>query len=190
MAEKLLVRMREHLRRKNYSIRTEQAYCQWVVRYVRYHNLRHPEQMGAEEVAQFLSYLAVSRDVAASTQNQALSALVFLYREKLHVLLGDITGAVRAKKPQKLPVVLSRDEVASVLRRLDGSHRLVGAILYGSGLRLLEALRLRVKDLNFEYRCLHIHDGKGRKDRIVAFPDLLHGAFHLHLLPGVLQDLA
>jgi integron integrase len=181
MAEKLLVRMREHLRRKHYSIRTEQAYCQWVVRYVRYHDLRHPGKMGAEEVAQFLSYLAVSRNVAANTQNQALSALVFLYREVLRLPLGDISSAIRAKKPQKLPAVLTREEVAAVLRRLEGGHRLVGAILYGSGLRLLEALRLRVKDLNYEYRCLHIHDGKGRKDRIVAFPDLLHQSFRLHL---------
>ena len=181
MASELLTELRRHIRVRGYSIRTEQAYCRWVLRYIRYHSLRHPAEMGDVEVVAFLSHLASERDVAANTQNQALSALIFLYRYVLKDPLGDITATIRAKKPQKLPVVLTREEVAGVLRRLTGSHQLVAAILYGSGLRLLEALRMRVKDISFDYQCIHVHDGKGRKDRIVTFPPVLHPAMKTHL---------
>ncbi len=181
MASELLTALRVHIRARGYSTRTEKAYTSWVVRYVRYHKLRHPRDMGDREVAQFLTYLATQRDVAANTQNQALSALVYLYRHILHAPLGDISESVRARKPQKLPTVLSREEVAAVLQRLQGTHQMIGALLYGSGLRLLEALRLRVKDVNFRYQAIHVHDGKGRKDRIVAFPEVMHDAYRMHL---------
>ena len=169
------------LRSRHYSIRTEQAYSGWVRRFVRFHSLRHPAEMGEVEVIAFLTYLAVERDVAANTQNQALQALVFLYRHVLNRPLGDITSAVRAKKPQKLPVVLDRNEVRAILHELEGTNKLIGAILYGSGLRLMEALKLRVKDLDFEYQCIHIHDAKGAKDRIVTLPPSLHGALRVQL---------
>lgn len=143
--------------------------------------MRHPSDLGEEDVAAFLSHLAVDRDVAANTQNQALSALLFLYKNVLGKPLGAVTDSVRAKKPLKLPVVLSRDEVRLMLNELRGVHKLVGAILYGSGLRLMEALQLRVKDLNFEYQSLHIRAGKGAKDRVVTFPVSIHRAVQVQL---------
>jgi len=138
--------------------------------------------MHDRQVIEFLSYLAVERDVSANTQNQALNALVFLYRHVLANPLGDISSSVRARKPQKLPVVLSREEVKALLVQLQGVHQLIGSLLYGSGLRLLECLQLRVRDLDFNYSCIHIHNGKGAKDRIVALPKQLHQplASHLH----------
>ncbi len=181
MESKFLEQLREVIQTRHYSIRTEQAYVQWVKRFILFHHKRHPRDMHDPEVVQFLSHLAVKRKVSASTQNQALNALVFLYRYVLQNPLGDISAASRAKRPLKLPVVLNRDEIRNVLLRLDGTHRLLGALLYGSGLRLLEGLRLRVKDLDFSYSCIHVHDGKGGKDRIVVFPPELHPAFSLHL---------
>lgn len=181
MAEKLMDQLRNAIRVRNYSFRTEQTYCFWVKRYIRFHHLRHPQDLREPEVIRFLTDLAVRRNVSANTQNLALSSLVFLYKHVLDNPLGDITQTVRAKKPQKLPVVLGRDEVASILRRLEGTHRLIASLLYGSGLRLTEALRLRVKDINFEYACLQIHDAKGAKDRIVTFPPVLHKSMYLQL---------
>lgn len=180
MAEKLLDRLRGAIRVRGYRIRTEQAYVAWTKRYVRFHDSRHPDEMGGAEVSRFLTHLAVDLNVAPNTQNQAISALVFLYR---HVLGEELIGidAVRAKKPQKLPVVLSREEVRRLLLDLNGVQRLVAGLLYGSGLRLLEALRLRVKDMDFEYQTLHVRDGKGAKDRVVAFPRILHAAVVAHL---------
>ena len=174
MASELLDQLRSAIRAKGYSIRTEQAYVGWVIRYIRFHKLQHPNQLDDTHVAEFLTHLAVNRNVAANTQNQALSAILFLYRHVLRKPLGPITNAVRAKKPQKLPVVLHRDEVRLVLNELTGVYKLIGALLYGSGLRLLEGLRLRVKDINYEYQTLHVHDAKGAKDRIVTFPEVLH----------------
>jgi integron integrase len=181
MAPRLLDQLRNVIRTRNYSIRTEQAYVQWVRRFILHHHKRHPKDMHDREVVQFLTHLAVVSDVSGSTQNQALNALVFLYKYVLERPLGDISAASRAKRPAKLPVVLAREEVKAVLLRLSGAQRLVGAMLYGSGLRLLECLRLRIKDLDFGYSCIHIHDGKGAKDRIVALPQELHGALSLHL---------
>jgi len=178
---KLLDQLRDTIRVKRYSIRTEQAYVGWARRYIRFHGMRHPKEMRETEVAAFLTNLAVKRRVAASTQNQALNALVFLYKNVLNDPLGDITQAVRAKRPQKLPTVLSRDEVKRVLACLKADHQLVGALLYGSGLRLMECLSLRIKDVNFEYSCLHIHDGKGMKDRVVVLPKLMHNPL-MHLM--------
>lgn len=173
--------MRSSLRARNYSIRTEKAYTGWVVRFIRFNQMQHPLEMGETEVVRFLTHLAVNRGVSANTQNQALQALVYLYKHVLHRPLGDITASVRAKKPQKLPVVLSREEVRSLLIEFTGVHQLIASLLYGSGLRLMECLQLRVKDIDFSYQCLHIHNAKGAKDRIVTFPRSLHGPMQLQL---------
>ena len=162
------------IRVRNYSYATEKAYIAWVRRYIRYHNNQHPSGLGPEAVVQFLTYLAVERQVSPATQNQALNALVFMYRNQLDQPLGDITHAVRAKPKQKLPVVLERDEVVQLLLAFEGTNRLVASLLYGSGLRVMECLRLRVKDVNSNYQCLHIQDGKGQKDRVVTLsPQLI-----------------
>jgi integron integrase len=182
MGLRLLDQLRRTIRVRNYSIRTEEAYVQWAKRFILFHRKRHPEFMHDQEVVEFLTYLAVERNVSASTQNQALNALVFLYKRVLENPLGDISAAARAKKPQKLPVVLTREEVFSLLVRLQGTHRLIGSLLYGSGLRLLEGLRLRIKDIDFGYSSIHIHAGKGAKDRIVVLPQPLLKplAAHIH----------
>ncbi len=170
--KKLLDRMREILRVKHYSIRTEQTYVNWAKRYILFHNKRHPKDMGAPEIAAFLTHLAVQRNVAASTQNQALCALLFLYDEVLHQDVGPV-DAVRAKKPKRLPTVLTKEEVERVIAAVTGPHRLVVRLLYGSGLRLIECLRLRVKDVDFAYRQIVVRDGKGHKDRVTVLPGKL-----------------
>ena len=180
MPTKLLDRLRSAIRVRGYSIRTERAYVNWVVRFVRFHGSRHPEELNEDDITAFLTHLAVNQDVAPNTQNQALSALLFLYKVVLRKPLGPV-NAIRAKKPQKLPVVLTREEVRRTLNEMRGIYRLLAAILYGSGLRLMELLRMRVKDLDFEYRSLHIHDGKGAKDRVVTFPKALHSPIQVHL---------
>ncbi|WP_169981434.1 phage integrase N-terminal SAM-like domain-containing protein, partial [Tautonia rosea] len=152
---KLLDQLREAVRTRHYSIRTEHAYVNWARRFILFHGTRHPIEMGEPEVGQFLTHLAVEGHVAASTQNQALSALLFLYREVLGRPLDEAIGpVVRADRPERLPVVLSRDEVRAVLDRLTGPHRLMAGLLYGAGLRLMECLRLRIKDVDFEQRHL------------------------------------
>lgn len=177
----LLDQLRAAVRVRHFSRRTEEAYVGWAYRYIRFHGTRHPAQMGAREVAAFLSHLAVHGNVAASTQNQALAALLFLHREVLAHEIGDLDGLVRAKKPARLPVVLTRGEVKRVLSNLSGTPSLVGRLLYGSGLRLLEALRVRVKDLDFEERALLVRAGKGAKDRVTMLPDLLIDPLREHL---------
>jgi integron integrase len=167
---RLLDRVREAVRARHYSRRTEKAYVHWIKRYIFFHAKRHPVEMGAAEVTAFLTSLAVDRKVAASTQNQALSALLFLYREVLGVELPWLDDVVRAKRPQYLPVVLTRDEVRAVLQRLDGVPRIMAILLYGAGLRLLECCRLRVKDLDFATNQIVIRDGKGGKDRATMLP--------------------
>ena len=169
-APRLLDRVRDRIRVKHYSLRTEQAYVDWIRRFIGFHGKRHPLTMGASEVEAFLSHLAVERTVASATQNQAKAALLFLYGEVLGVELPWLDGVVQAKASQRLPVVLTRDEVAQVLRRLDGVHRLVASLLYGAGLRVLEALRLRVKDVDFVRREIVVRDGKGGKDRVTMLP--------------------
>jgi integron integrase len=181
-APKLLDQVRDAIRVRHYSIRTEQAYTAWVRRYVLFHDKRHPAQLGAADVAAFLTHLAVKGRVAASTQNQALNALVFLYRHVLdQPLPEDLDDIARAKKPSRLPVVLTRDEVHRLLSRLDGTHALVGGLLYGAGLRLLEALRLRVKDLDWGNHQLLVRDGKGAKDRVTMLPGRLEDPLREHL---------
>lgn len=178
---KLLEQMREQIRLRHYSIRTESVYMEWVRRFIRFHNYRHPLEMGGPEVEAFLTHLAVRRDVSVSTQNQALSSILFLYQKVLHVELPWLENVVRAKRPQRLPVVLTRAEVSSVLSQLDGSMWLIANLLYGSGMRLMEALRLRVKDVEFARHEIVIRDGKGNKDRITMLPLTLAMPLKLHL---------
>jgi integron integrase len=172
----LLGQVRDKIRVKHYSIRTEQAYCDWIKRFILYHGKRHPAGMGASEVEAFLTDLAVRGQVAAATQNQAKSALLFLYREVLGVELPWLDNVEQAKAPMRLPIVLTRDEVAGVLARLHGVHALIGALLYGTGMRIMEAVRLRVKDVDFARGEIIVRDGKGRKDRRTMLPARLRSA--------------
>jgi integron integrase len=178
---KLLEQTKNVLRRRHYSLRTEKCYLRWIRRYIFFHHKRHPDQMGEKEIETFLTHLAVSKNVAASTQNQALSALLFLYREVLGHTMDEPINALRAKKPKRLPTVLTREEVNLILSCLLNPHRLVAQLLYGSGLRLLECLRLRVKDLDFRQKIIIVRDGKGNKDRVTIFPDLLQNPLNRHL---------
>ncbi len=167
---KLLEQIREEIRRRNYSFKTEQAYISWVVRFVKYHGTKHPNKMGAHEVEQFLNYLANAQNVAAGTQNQALSALVFLYKQVLGVPTLKLDKLQRAKKPKNLPVVLSKEEASALFKYLSGLPALVCKLLYGSGLRISEGLRLRVQDIDFDYEQLWVRSGKGNKDRVSLLP--------------------
>ena len=161
---KLLDRLREALRSRHYSRRTEQAYCLWTKRFVYFHNLSNPAEMAEPEINAFLTHLAVKEKVSASTQNQALSALLFLYRHVLGRPIGDLGEVIRARKPNRLPVVMTRDEVKAVLGHLTGDKWLMASLLYGSGLRLMECLRLRVQDIDFSRNEITVRDGKGAKD--------------------------
>ncbi len=174
-------RLRNLLRTRHYSLRTERAYVHWAQRFVSFHRGRHPAQMGAREVVEFLSHLAVREHVAASTQNQALNALVFLYREVLGRSLEGLHDAVRAKRSKRLPVVLTEGEARALLAAMAGPAGLVAGLLYGSGLRLLEAIRLRVKDLDFGRREIVVRDGKGRRDRVTMLPEALRGPLRQQL---------
>ena len=168
---RLLDELREQLRLRHRSLATERAYVDWVRRFVRFHEMRHPRDLGREEIEAYLSHLASDRGVAASTQNQALNALLFLYRYVIRREIGDLSGMVRARRPSRLPVVLAPHEAQAVLDRLSGDAWLVGLLLWGAGLRLLEALRLRVHDVDLERRELRIRDGKGRRDRLTLLPE-------------------
>jgi integron integrase len=178
--KKLLDQMREALQAQHYSGRTEDTYVDWAKRYILFHHKRHPKDMSTPEVEAFITHLAVERKVAASTQNQALSAIIFLYREVLHQPIETVL-AVRARKPERLPTVLTKSEVMRVINAMSGTHQLMAKILYGSGLRVSECVRLRVKDLDFEQHCLTIRDGKGEKDRITMLPDSLFAPLKEHL---------
>jgi integron integrase len=172
-AIKLLDQVRAAIRLRHYSIRTERAYVYWVVRYIRFHGMRHPSALGAREATQFLSHLATEGDVAASTQQQALSALLFLYKFVLESDLPWLNDLVRPKKPARLPVVLNVDEVQRILQFMPGSHGLMAHLLYGTGMRLMECLRLRVKDVDFTRREILVREGKGNKDRVTVLPSSL-----------------
>jgi integron integrase len=184
---KLLDQVRDVIRRKQYSIRTEQAYVDWIKRFIVYHDKRHPAEMAEAEVAQFLTHLARDLDVAPSTQNQALSALLFLYKEVLKQEIGWLEKVERAKKAPKLPVVLSRAEVKQVFAHLHGVPKLMAGLLYGSGLRLMECVRLRVKDVDFELAQISVRDGKGGKDRVTMLPLNLAEPLRRHLLRSKAQ---
>ncbi|HET6572723.1 MAG TPA: integron integrase [Fimbriiglobus sp.] len=178
---RLLDQLRAACRVRHYSIRTEEAYADWVRRFILFHGKRHPRQMGAAEINQFLTHLAVVGRVSASTQNQAFSAVLFLYRHVLQAEPDRVEGVVRARRPKRLPVVLTRPEVQQVLGQLDGTYRLMGQLLYGSGLRLLECLRLRVKDVDFERGEVVVREGKGNKDRRTMLPAAVRPVLAAHL---------
>lgn len=167
---KLIQQVRNEIRRRNYSYRTEQAYVRWIVRFIKFCGTKHPLDIVPAEVERFLNYLVVTRNVAASTQNQALCAIVFLYKQVLDKELPVLQQIQWSKRPKKLPVVLSRREVKLLLDKLDGIPLLVSQLLYGSGLRISEAIRIRVKDVDFDYQQLAVRDGKGKKDRITVLP--------------------
>jgi len=178
---KLIPQMRRALRLGHYSRRTEEAYVRWVIRFVRASGMRHPAELGEEEVTRFLSGLAEAGRVSASTQTQALSAILFLYRNVMRSEFPWLTRVVRAPRRTRLPVVLTRDEVSSLMRQLEGPVRLVATLLYGSGLRLLECLQLRVKDVDFESDQLTVRGGKGDKDRITMLPQSIKAELRRHL---------
>ena len=180
--QRLLDQVRGHLRFKHYSLRTEQAYLDWIKRFVVFSGKRHPLDLGAEEVTAFLTHLAVVGRVAAATQNQAKSALLFLYKDVLAVELPWLDRVEPAKAPRRLPVVLTRAEVDAVLGRLSGTHALIGLLLYGSGLRIMECLRLRVKDIDFTRREILVRDGKGAKDRVTMLPAAAVAPLREHLV--------
>jgi integron integrase len=178
---RLLDQVRDAVRARHYSRRTEKAYVAWIRRFILFHGKRHPAQMGAPELTRYLSWLAVEGNISASTQNQALSALLFLYREVLKQDVPWLDDVVRARRSVRLPVVLTRDEVRGVLRRLRGTPRLMAILMYGSGLRLLECARLRVQDIDFERHQLVVRAGKGDKDRTTTLPAVIKGDLARHL---------
>jgi integron integrase len=179
--KKLLDRVRDVTRLKHYSLRTERTYCDWIERFIRFHGMRHPAEMAEPEVGEFLTDLARVGNVSASTQNQALSALLFLYKEVLKQEIGWLKQVERAKKPARLPVVLSRDEVHKIFAHLHATARLMAGLLYGSGLRLMECVRLRVKDVDFAYARITVRDTKGGRDRVTMLPVNLAGPLQRHL---------
>jgi integron integrase len=179
---KLLDRVRAEIRVRHYSLRTEQAYVDWVRRFVLFHNKRHPKEMGAVELRDFLSHLAVDRNVSASTQNQAKSALLFLYREVLQIELPWLDEVIAAKSAKRLPVVLTQVEVRALLGAMSGTMGLMASLLYGTGMRLMEGLRLRVKDVEFSRREIIVREGKGNKDRVTVLPENLILPLQAHLV--------
>jgi integrase len=190
---KLLDQVSEVMRFKHYSFRTETTYREWIRRFILFHGKRHPREMGVVEVERFLSDLAVTRKVAASTQNQAFNALLFLYRDVLHLELGELGRVERAKRPERLPVVLTRAEVDRLLAGMSGTFQLMAKLLYGTGLRLMECVRLRVKDVDFEQNQVTVREGKGFKDRVTMLPGSVKGPLAEHLKRVKLlhaQDLA
>lgn len=180
-APRLLQQVSDTIRYHHYSKRTEEAYVQWIRRYIYFHNKKHPREMGADQIKSFLTYLAVERKVSASTQNQALSALLFLYKKVLDIDLPWMDDIVRAKRTRHLPVVFTRDEVRSLLAQFDGTLWLVYSLIYGCGMRVMECVRLRVKDIDFHYNQIIIRDAKGKKDRVTVLPGKLKESLQLHL---------
>ena len=181
-SQKLLDQVRDKLRVKHYAIRTEQSYVDWIKRYIYFHDKTHPKDLGAQDVEAFLTHLAVVGKVAASTQNQAKSALLFLYREVLEIQLPWLDNVTQAKAPKKLPVVLTVAEVQAVLSRLSGSHLLIASLLYGGGMRLMEAVRLRVQDVEFSRHEIIVREGKGFKDRVTMLPEAVVVQLKAHLV--------
>ena len=169
---RFLETVRDVTRRKHYSIRTEESYVDWIRRFILFHGKRHPAEMGEKEISEYLTHLAVKSKVAASTQNQAMNAIVFLYRDVLKKELGEFPEIEPAKRPKKIPMVLTPEEVRSLMARIDGMKWVMVSLLYGSGLRLMECIRLRVKDVDFGYKQIVVRDGKGAKDRVTPLPAL------------------
>jgi integron integrase len=179
--KKLLDQVSDAIRVKHYSSRTEKTYKDWIMRYILFHNKRHPKDMGAEEIQAFITYLATERHLSASTQKQALSAVIFLYRHVLHMDIALPSDIFRAEKSETLPVVLTHQETMSVINKMTGVTQLMAKILYGSGLRLMECLRLRVKAIDFGNHQIIVRDGKGEKDRATMLPDALIPDLQMHL---------
>jgi integron integrase len=179
--KRLLDQVRDRIRMKHYSIRTEQAYASWIKRFILFHNKKHPKDMGKQEIESFLTHLALDLNVASSTQNQAFNAILFLYNQVLHQPLEDTISAVRAKKPRRLPTVMTNDEALAVLSALSGIHQLMAKLLYGSGLRLMECIRLRVKDIDFGMNQIMVRDGKGKIDRVTMLPESVNSDLKEHL---------
>ena len=177
----LLQQLLIEIRRRGYSIRTEQTYESWIARFIGYCDNRNPVDLGGNDIVSFLQYLAVRRNVSASTQNQALNALIFFYNQVVKKPVGELGDFIRAKRPKKLPVVLSRNEVARLIENMEGRQRLMASLLYGAGMRLMDCIRLRVQDVDFEYRQIVVRDSKGQKDRVVPLPEQLTGALKAHL---------
>ncbi len=180
--DSVLERVRAAIRGRHYSIRTEKSYIDWIQRYILFHNRRNPDAMSGKEINEFLSHLALKENAASSTQNQALCAIIFLYKHVLKQETGELGQLVWAKKPKKIPIVLSKDEVRRVLSQLSGINWIMANLLYGSGLRLMECLRLRVKDIEFDYCQVIVRDGKGQKDRVTALPETVIKALQMHLI--------
>lgn len=180
-APRLMEQIRNRIRMLHYSYSTEITYLQWAKRYIVFNGKKHPSEMGKEHIEAFLTDLAVNGRVAASTQNQALQAILFMYREVLNIDMPWVNNLVRAKKPERLPVVLSRSEVGRLLDNLTGYKRMMAGLLYGSGLRLMECVRLRVKDVDFDYQQITVRSGKGDKDRVTLLPDSLNQSLKAHL---------
>ena len=178
---KLLEQVRQTIRTRHYSVRTEKAYIHWIKRFIFFHNKRHPIEMGEAEIGKFLSSLATEGRVSASTQNQALNALLFLYKDVLNKKIGLIDGVVRAKRPQRLPVVLTKEEVKKVIDRMSGASRLMAILLYGGGLRLMECCHLRVKDIDFTRNEIVVRAGKGDKDRHTMLPTAIKESLSRHI---------
>ena len=178
---RLREQVRNVIRVNHYSVRTEKSYWYWIRYFIRFHHMKHPRDMGPQEVNQFLTWLAVHRNVASATQDQALNSLVFLYDKVLDQPLGDVGGVVRSKKPRKLPVVLTHEEAVRIINELSGDSRLIASLLYGAGLRVTEACRLRVKDLDFDRKVITVRDGKGAKDRTTLMPSTLVGDLQSHV---------
>ncbi|MFZ1235023.1 MAG: integron integrase [Thiofilum sp.] len=180
--KKLLDQVRDAIRLKNYAYSTEKAYADWIERFIRFHKLTHPREMNSPQIETFLTHLAVKQNVAPSTQNQALSALLFLYRNVLHIELTGHIDAVRAQRDKRLPVVLTKTETQQVITQMSGLHQMMAKLLYGSGIRLMECLRLRVKDIEFERCQLMIRDTKGNENRVTLLPQSIIPLLNQHLL--------
>lgn len=178
---KLLEQVRIAMRTAHYSRKTEESYTNWIKQFIIFHNKTHPEKLGAEAIKEFLNYLAVKRQVSASTQNQALSAILYLYKNILRKDIKWLEGVIRANKSKRLPVVFTKNEIRDIFNYLHGTPKLVCSLLYGSGLRLGEALRLRIKDINFDYKQIIVRDSKGEKDRITTLPQIIIPEFKQHL---------
>ncbi len=178
---RLLDQVRQFMRLRHFSLKTEKSYLHYIRDFILFHRKRHPREIGADEIRAYLSHLAIERQVAASTQTVALSALLFLYRQVLAIELPDIDDIERAKRPERLPVVFTRTEVKLILAYLNGVYPLIASLLYGTGLRLTEGLKLRVKDVDFEYRQITVRDGKESKDRMTMLPNSLLEPLQLQL---------
>lgn len=179
--KKLLTQVRDLIRLKHYSLRTEKVYISWIYRFIKFYGEKHPRAMGSSEIRDYLNHLAVNRNVAASSQNQALNALNFLYKEVLNIDFATLDNLIWARKPKKIPVVLSVPEVKKLLSHMQGLPQLMAALLYGTGMRLIECLRLRVKDIDFSMHQIYIHNGKGNKDRVAILPDKLIQSLKLQI---------